>query len=95
MAGGVIALAERAQAVKETTPRFACHLAEMAVRAEPENRYAHEVRIVCINIVAVSKPRRWPRAYSGLPRMNLSSCWRRSNAGYRTAVALNAFGING
>ena len=45
MAGGACALAEHAQALKETNPRFACHLVEMAVRAEPENRYAHEVRL--------------------------------------------------
>jgi alkyl sulfatase BDS1-like metallo-beta-lactamase superfamily hydrolase len=44
MAGGALALAERAQVLKETNPRLACHLAEMAVQAEPENRYAHEVR---------------------------------------------------
>ena len=44
MAGGALALAERAQVLKEINPRLACHLAEMAVQAEPENRYAHEVR---------------------------------------------------
>ena len=44
LAGGALALAERAQVLKETNPRLACHLAEMAVQAEPENRYAHEVR---------------------------------------------------
>jgi len=44
MAGGALALAERAEVLKESNPRLACHLAEMAVQAEPENRYAHEVR---------------------------------------------------
>ena len=44
LAGGANSLADRGLAVMESNPRLACHLVEMAVQAEPENRYAHEVR---------------------------------------------------
>ena len=44
LAGGATALAERGQGLKELNPRLACHLVEMAVQAEPDNRDAHELR---------------------------------------------------
>jgi alkyl sulfatase BDS1-like metallo-beta-lactamase superfamily hydrolase len=45
LAGGAGALAERAQALAaEGNLRLACHLAEMAVQAEPESRAAHAAR---------------------------------------------------
>lgn len=45
LAGGASQLAERSLAVMQNNPRLACHLIEMAVQAEPENRYAHEIRV--------------------------------------------------
>jgi alkyl sulfatase BDS1-like metallo-beta-lactamase superfamily hydrolase len=44
LAGGAGALAARAIALCEQDPRVACHLAELAVQAEPDNRHAHEAR---------------------------------------------------
>lgn len=44
LAGGALRLAERALALAETDIRVACHLAELAVQAEPDNRRAHAVR---------------------------------------------------
>jgi alkyl sulfatase BDS1-like metallo-beta-lactamase superfamily hydrolase len=44
LAGGAGRLAERALALVGTDVRVACHLAELAVLAEPENRHAHAVR---------------------------------------------------
>ncbi len=44
LAGGAINLADRAHALKETDPRLACHLVELAVQAEPDNKNLHEVR---------------------------------------------------
>ena len=44
LAGGALKLAERALELSDLDPRLACHLAEMAVLAEPENRRAHQVR---------------------------------------------------
>ena len=37
-------LAERAQALSEKDVRLACHLAEMAVQAEPDNKALHAIR---------------------------------------------------
>jgi Tfp pilus assembly protein PilF len=44
LAGGAERLAERALAVAETDIRLACHLAELAVQAEPDNANAHAIR---------------------------------------------------
>ncbi len=44
LAGGALKLAERGQALADSDPRLACHLVEMAVQAEPENRTLHEIR---------------------------------------------------
>jgi alkyl sulfatase BDS1-like metallo-beta-lactamase superfamily hydrolase len=45
LAGGVAVLAERARELADTGDhRLACHLAEMAVLAEPENKEAHAAR---------------------------------------------------
>ena len=44
LAGGVNRLAERALALASTDGRVACHLAELAVLAKPENKHAHAVR---------------------------------------------------
>ena len=44
LAGGAMNLAERGLALAETDPRLACHLVELAVQADPENRHAHEIR---------------------------------------------------
>jgi alkyl sulfatase BDS1-like metallo-beta-lactamase superfamily hydrolase len=44
LAGGATRLAERALALADDDARLACHLAELAVQAEPESRSAHAVR---------------------------------------------------
>jgi alkyl sulfatase BDS1-like metallo-beta-lactamase superfamily hydrolase len=44
LAGGAGKLAARALALCETDVRLACHLAELAVQAEPENAHAHALR---------------------------------------------------
>ena len=44
LAGGADRLAERAQALAAEDVRLACHLAEMAVQAEPENKALHAIR---------------------------------------------------
>lgn len=44
LAGGAMRLAERAQALAANDGRLACHLAELAALAEPDNRRVHEVR---------------------------------------------------
>ena len=44
LAGGADNLAERSLALCESDSRLACHLAEFAVLAEPDNRRAHEIR---------------------------------------------------
>jgi alkyl sulfatase BDS1-like metallo-beta-lactamase superfamily hydrolase len=45
LAGGANVLADRAEALAaEGDLRLACHLAEMAVQAEPDNKRAHEIR---------------------------------------------------
>ena len=44
LAGGVAKLAQRALDLSESDPRLACHLAELAVLAEPTNTHAHAVR---------------------------------------------------
>ena len=44
LAGGAIKLAERAQALSESDPRLACHLVELAARAEPDNKAIHAIR---------------------------------------------------
>ncbi len=45
LAGGALALATRAQTLSETGDlRLACHLAELAAQAEPENREVHAIR---------------------------------------------------
>jgi alkyl sulfatase BDS1-like metallo-beta-lactamase superfamily hydrolase len=44
LAGGALNLAERGHALKETDPRLACHLAELAVQADPDNHALHEIR---------------------------------------------------
>ncbi|MEQ8859825.1 MAG: alkyl sulfatase dimerization domain-containing protein [Pseudomonadales bacterium] len=44
LAGGALTLAERALALADDDPRLACHLAEMAVLAEPDSRRAHAIR---------------------------------------------------
>ena len=44
LAGGAAVLAERGLAVMEKNIRLACHLAEYAIQAEPDNKRAHEIR---------------------------------------------------
>jgi alkyl sulfatase BDS1-like metallo-beta-lactamase superfamily hydrolase len=44
LAGGAGRLADRALEVADTDIRVACHLVELAVLAEPDNRHAHGVR---------------------------------------------------
>ena len=44
LAGGAEALAKRGQAVADEDIRVACHLVELAVQAEPENKGAHGAR---------------------------------------------------
>jgi len=44
LAGGAARLAQRALALMETDIRVACHLAELAVQAEPDNAHAHAIR---------------------------------------------------
>jgi alkyl sulfatase BDS1-like metallo-beta-lactamase superfamily hydrolase len=44
LAGGASALAARAHEVMPDDIRLACHLAELAVQAEPDNKDLHEVR---------------------------------------------------
>ena len=44
LAGGALKLAERGHALMESDPRLACHLVELAVQAEPDNKGLHEVR---------------------------------------------------
>jgi alkyl sulfatase BDS1-like metallo-beta-lactamase superfamily hydrolase len=44
LAGGAARLAERARELAESDGRVACHLAELAVLAEPDNAHAHALR---------------------------------------------------
>ncbi len=44
LAGGATKLAERGQALAAEDPRLACHLVEMAVQAEPDNKTLHGIR---------------------------------------------------
>jgi alkyl sulfatase BDS1-like metallo-beta-lactamase superfamily hydrolase len=44
LAGGAGRLADRALAVADDDIRLACHLVELAVQAEPQNRRAHGAR---------------------------------------------------
>jgi len=44
LAGGARRLAERAEALIDDDIRSACHLAELAIQAEPDNVFAHGVR---------------------------------------------------
>ena len=44
LAGGALQLAERGHSLMDSDPRLACHLAELAVQADPENNDLHEVR---------------------------------------------------
>ena len=44
LAGGALRLAERALEVAEDDPRLACHLAEFAVQAEPDDKAIHHLR---------------------------------------------------
>lgn len=44
LAGGANRLAERALALSGEDPRIACHLAELAVLAEPDSKHAHAIR---------------------------------------------------
>ena len=44
LAGGALNLAERSHVLMQSNPRLACHLAELAVQADPENKDLHEVR---------------------------------------------------
>ena len=44
LAGGVEALVKRAMEVADEDMRLACHLAELAVQAEPDNSHAHGAR---------------------------------------------------
>jgi alkyl sulfatase BDS1-like metallo-beta-lactamase superfamily hydrolase len=44
LAGGALKLAERAEAIAASDIRVACHLAELAVQAEPDNLRAHAIR---------------------------------------------------
>jgi alkyl sulfatase BDS1-like metallo-beta-lactamase superfamily hydrolase len=44
LAGGAAALAKKGQALAEEDIRTACHLVEIAVQDEPDNRTAHAIR---------------------------------------------------
>lgn len=44
LSGGALKLAERARELAETDSRLACHLAEFAAQAEPENTAVHRLR---------------------------------------------------
>jgi alkyl sulfatase BDS1-like metallo-beta-lactamase superfamily hydrolase len=44
LAGGAVKLAERGQALASEDVRLACHLVEMAVQAEPDNKALHAIR---------------------------------------------------
>jgi alkyl sulfatase BDS1-like metallo-beta-lactamase superfamily hydrolase len=44
LAGGALALADRASALMTSDIRLACHLVELAVQADPMNQAAHEMR---------------------------------------------------
>ena len=44
LAGGAFKLAKRAEALAESDTRLACHLAEFAVQAEPDNKAIHALR---------------------------------------------------
>jgi alkyl sulfatase BDS1-like metallo-beta-lactamase superfamily hydrolase len=44
LAGGALRLAERALELTSSDPRLACHLAELAAQAEPEDPRVHQVR---------------------------------------------------
>ena len=44
LSGGALKLAERARELAETDSRLACHLAEFAVQAEPDNKAVHHLR---------------------------------------------------
>ncbi len=44
LAGGALALAERARALTETDVRVACHLVELAMLATPDNAAVHAIR---------------------------------------------------
>lgn len=44
LAGGSIRLAERAAELQHDDPRLACHLAEMAALAAPDDRAVHQLR---------------------------------------------------
>ena len=44
LAGGALNLAERGQELVEQDPRLACHLIEMAVQAQPEDKTIHAMR---------------------------------------------------
>ena len=44
LSGGALKLAERARDLAETDARLACHLAEFAAQAEPDNKAVHHLR---------------------------------------------------
>ena len=44
LAGGAVKLAKRAEVLAESDTRLACHLAEFAVQAEPDNKAIHALR---------------------------------------------------
>ena len=44
LSGGALKLAERARELAETDARLACHLAEFAMQAEPDNKAVHALR---------------------------------------------------
>ena len=44
LSGGALKLADRARELAETDSRLACHLAEFAVQAEPDNKAVHHLR---------------------------------------------------
>ena len=44
LAGGAMKLAQRARELAETQPRVACHLAELAAFAAPDDKRVHELR---------------------------------------------------
>ena len=44
LAGGTLALAERASTLMTRDIRLACHLVELAVQSDPLNQAAHEIR---------------------------------------------------
>ena len=44
LSGGALKLAERARELAETDARLACHLAEFAAQAEPDNNAVHHLR---------------------------------------------------